>query len=109
LEKAIIIYEANVIDYFNKLIFELYEKDYFSYLEYALDYVNHIYDFIDNKISIAAHKRTPTKLTYLGEFYTFYKSNAQTTWFVFFDKRDNEFLIRGILNNHCKEVSYLNF
>lgn len=108
MEKGIVIYENDVIDFFNNLIFELYKREYFNYLENAIEYVNAIYDFIDNKKFVFPHKKSPEQLIHLGQYYIFYKSNNQTTWFIFFYAQNDEFLITGILNNHSKEAIYFN-
>jgi hypothetical protein len=43
----------------------------------------------------------------LGSNYIFYKSNARTTWFVFFEKLEENYFITGILNNHCEEAKFV--
>ena len=37
----------------------------------------------------------------------FYKSNPRTTWYIFFDKEDNQYLITFITNNHTEIAKYL--
>lgn len=92
---------------FEELIFILFHKKYFSYQSNAIDYVNKIYDFISIDIHTFPQRKTPQDLKYLGSQYIFYKSNKRTTWYVFFEKSGDDYLITGILNNHCEEANDL--
>lgn len=102
-----IIITPKVIDYLDDLVRVLYKEEYFGFIESAEGYVIKIYDAIDENIKLSTHKLTPQKLKYLGSNYIFYKSNNRTTWFVFFEKEDNKYLITSILNNHCEEAKDL--
>ena len=102
-----VIFKKEVLDYFDELIYVLFAKDYFGYPENAINYVNKIVDFTTNEIADFPHKTTPQKLKYLGSNYIFYKANNHTTWFVFFEKQNNSYLITGLLNNHCEEANDL--
>ena len=105
--KIKIVFTPNVIDYLDVLVRILYKKEYFGYIETAEEYVLKIYDSVPENIKWNVHKPTPQRLQYLGSNYIFYKSNAKTTWFIFFEKRDTVFLITGIINNHCQEAKEL--
>ncbi|GGA78000.1 hypothetical protein GCM10008015_18360 [Flavobacterium palustre] len=102
-----IIFKNNVLEYFDELVFLLFKEEYFSYAENAQLYVDKIVDFIFMEIKSFPHKRTPQKIKYLGSNYVFYKANNRTTWFVFFEKQHNKYLITSILNNHCEEAKDL--
>mgnify|MGYP000857427285 CR=1 FL=1 len=99
-----VIFKTEVLKYFDELVYTLFSKDYFSYSENALNYVDRIVGFTTFEINSFPHKKTPLKLKYLGSNYIFYKANNRTTWFIFFEKQDNNYLITGILNNHCEEA-----
>jgi len=99
-----VIFKSQVLDYFDELVFTLFKKEYFSYSENAKEYVDKIVGFVTAEIFTFPHKKTPKSLQFLGSNYIFYKSNPRTTWYVFFEKKDRDFLITGILNNHCKEA-----
>lgn len=88
-----IVFLPEVIDYLNNLILVLAEKNYFSFEENAQLYVQNIYDFIEFEIQNFPHKTTPIKIKHLGQKYIFYKANQRTTWFIFFEQKDNRFLI----------------
>lgn len=102
--KIEIIVTPNVISFLDDLVQVLYKKEYFGFIESAEDYVSEIYDSIDENVRFSSHKKTPLKLKYLGSNYIFYKANNRTIWFIFFEKQDNNYLITGILNNHCEEA-----
>lgn len=105
--KVKVIITPKVIDYLDDLVRILYKEEYFGFVESAEDYVSKIYDALDENIKLYTHKITPQKLKYLGFSYIFYKSNKRTTWYIFFKKEDNKYLITSILNNHCEEVKDL--
>lgn len=106
-ERKDVIIQLEVIYFLDRLIELLYQFDYFSYRENATLYTYKIYDFIENDIDTFPHKSTPEKLRHLGSNYIFYKSNARTTWFVFFEKLEENYFITGILNNHCEEAQFI--
>ena len=57
----------------DELIYTLYTKEYFGYIEDAENYVTAIYNFVYNIHSIQ-HKNTPQKITHFGNFYITYKT-----------------------------------
>jgi hypothetical protein len=105
--KIEVIFTSNVISYLDDLIITLYKKEYFGFLESAEEYVSNIYDAVSEQIKKSSHKKTPASIQYLGLYYVFYKANARTTWYIFFEKRDQNYLITTIINNNSSEVSEL--
>ena len=99
-----IIFKEEILIYFDELIYILFLEEYFGYVENAQQYVDKIVNFIINDISSFPSKKSPSKLQYLGSNYIFYKSNTRSTWYIFFEKRATNFLITGIINNHCEEA-----
>ena len=99
-----VIFKNNVLNYLDELVFTLFKEEYFSYYENAQLYADKIVDFIILEIDSFPHKNTPQKFLYLGSNYIFYKANNRTTWYIFFEKRDQNYLITGIINNHCEEA-----
>lgn len=106
LEEINIQYLSDVKAQLNELVFVLYENEYFSFLENSFEYVDRIIDFIENQIAIFPSKKTPKKLIRLGSKYVFYKINNQTTWYIFFENKDNRYLVTHITNNHSEESSF---
>jgi hypothetical protein len=102
-----VIFKREILDYFDELVFTLFRKEYFSYAENAKLYVDKIVNFVSAEIFTFPHKQTPKPLQYLGSNYIFYKSNNRTAWYIFFEKRNSNYLITGIINNHCEEANEL--
>ena len=105
--KIEVIFTPAVISYLDELVVILYKKQYFGFIESAEEYVDNIYDAVPERIKKSPHKKTPKSLEYLGSSYIFYKTNARTTWYAFFEKRNQNYLVTGILNNYCEEVKQL--
>ena len=105
--KIKIIITPKVIIYLDDLVRILYKKEYFGFIESAEDFVSKIYDILDENIKLSTHKTTPQKLKYLEYNYIFYKSNKRTTWYIFFEKKNINYLVTGIINNHCVEAKNL--
>ena len=105
--KIKVIFTPPVIDFLDDLVRILYKKEYFGFVETAEEYVLKLYDAVPENIKSSTHRLTPKSLKHLGSNYTFYKSNNRTTWYVFFEKKNQSYLITGIINNHCEEAKEL--
>ena len=102
-----LIYQNNVLDFFDNLTFKLFDLEYFGFVESSETYVNKIIDFIYENHEIFPSRITPTEIKSLGSNYIFYKIIPRTTWFFFFEKKAAIFLVTNIINNHCKEAKFL--
>lgn len=102
-----IVFSQNVLNYFDDLISILFYEDYFSFEENAQLYVDNIVEFIYDSIENFPYKISPEELKYLGSNYIFYKANSRTLWYVFFENKNEKYIITGILNSHSEEVKYL--
>ncbi len=107
MEKIKVQYLSDVKERLRELVFVLYEKEYFSFLESSFDYVDRLVDFIEQDIATFPSKRTPDKLIKFGSNYVYYKANKHTTWYIFFEKKDNRYLVTYITNNHTEEINFL--
>jgi len=105
--KIEVVFTSSVIQYLNDLVLVLYRKQYFGFIESAEEYVSNIYKEVPERIKKTPHKKAPKPLQYLGLNYIFYKSNARTTWYIFFEKSNQNYLITGILNNYSEEAKEL--
>lgn len=105
--KIEVIFTPFVISYLDDLVVILYKKQYFGFIESAEEYVDNIYDAVPERIKKSPHKKTPKSLHHLGSDYIFYKANTRTTWYVFFEKSNQSYLITGILNNYSEEAKEL--
>lgn len=97
-----VIFKKDVSKYFEDLVYTLFLQDYFSYEKSAKAYVDNMIHFILNDISKVSHKVSPDGIKDLGKFYVTYNPNRRTTWYIFFERKQNNYLITHILNNHSK-------
>ena len=92
--------------YIKELSFILYQKDYFSYLDYAERYVEELFVDIKTNLPTRLHKPAPEHFDKYGKnmYYATFRKNKQTTWYAFFTKYiengDTIYLVRYIANNH---------
>lgn len=105
--KIEVIFTPSVIQYLDDLAIALYKKEYFGFIESAEEYVSNIYDAVPERIKKSPQKKSPESLQNLGSHYVFYKANSRTTWYIFFEKRNQNYLITGIINNYCSEAKEL--
>jgi hypothetical protein len=49
----------------------------------------------------------PKKFQRFGKKYLKYAAKKRTTWYMFFNKKDNRFLVNYILNDHSKDFPEL--
>lgn len=98
----IVIFSEEVSDKLEEIAEILYKNHYFGFIEDTDFYVekihNYVYDNVDKPIS----KLSPKSFQKFGELYIKYKANENTTWYIFFDRKDNRFLVNHILNNHTE-------
>ncbi len=94
--------------FLDELVTTLVQNEYFGFLDTSLEYVNQIYDFIENDLTNVIHYPTPKELLKYGKYYAKLKVNNRTTWYVFFDKMDNRYFIEFITNNHTPQGAFLN-
>lgn len=102
-----VIFSNGVLQNLEDLAFILFYKDYFSFQINAFLYTDSIIDFVEKSIHTFPPKKTPKHLSHLGLYYIFFQSNAQNTWFVFFEQHKSNYLVTGILNNHCSEAQFI--
>lgn len=83
----------------------LQESGYKDSYSYTVAYVDEIINFI-YEIPNAIHHNIPSNLYYHFERYgmnlqyTFFKrKGSKTTWYIFFEKRDHNILVKHISNN----------
>jgi hypothetical protein len=95
-------YLPEVEIYLFDLIELLYRNKYFSFPDQAIDYVQRIRSYIENTIETAYKRKAPEHFTKYGDdmSYFTYKANNRTTWYVFFQQKQDAYLIRYITNNH---------
>ena len=102
-----VIYTPEVISYLDDLVKILYKKEYFGFIESAEDYVFQIYDSVPENLKANNYKSSPKELKHFGSKYIFYKANSRTIWYIFFENKNEKYIITGILNSHSKDAKYL--
>lgn len=102
-----VIYSSLFIIQLDDLAQILYKKKYFSFIDDVDEYIDKIYDFVENNVEHPISKLTPRQFQKFGKKYIKYKANANTTWYIFFDQKDNQFIINHILNNHSHDFPEL--
>ena len=107
MEKINIQYIPEVEYYIENLIDILFIEEYFGFEIYAQNYGAKIIDFIEDNIISFPAKKTPIQLKNFGTTYIFYKANHRTTWYIFFEKSENNYLITNIINSHSAEAKWL--
>ncbi len=85
----------------------LYSQNYFGFKKDAQLYVKQIVLFINSCDFETNIKESPKKYYKYGKKYFRYKANNHTTWYIFFDQKDNQFLVNHILNNHSHDFTEL--
>ena len=95
-------YSPEAIIYLKELTTLLYEKGYFSFAETAKEYVDKLTYYIENDISTTSKRIAPRHFSKFGKnmHYFTYRPNKRTTWYIFFNSRDDRYIIRYITNNH---------
>lgn len=88
--------------YLEKLMYLLFEQDYFGFPDAAKKYVDKLITYSEQNIGKIKGKPAPEYFKRFGKNleYLTYKANQSTTWYLFYSKKDNVFLVRHITNNH---------
>ena len=95
-----------VYNYLDELVTVLYEKGYFGFEEFAINYVDELLDDILANLPVKLHKPAPKYFDKYGKdlYYTSFKKNKHTTWYAFFTKYNKNgtiiYLVRYIANNY---------
>lgn len=102
-----IIYSPLFISELDDLAKVLYRQKYFSFVEDFDVYIDKIYDFIEGNIEYPISRNSTKKFLHYGKKFLRYKANNQTSWYIFFDQKGNQFIINHILNNHSHDFPEL--
>jgi hypothetical protein len=100
-------YSKGFEKYLERLIFQLYRKNYFGFIETCFNYVDKIYIFIEATNFQLIKKQTPEELKSKGTHYIKYEANKTTTWYILFDEFKENYYINYIFNNHQEEAKFL--
>jgi len=98
----------DVLDYLDRLVPILYEKEYFGYEEQAQKYVDDLADDIFDNLPKKRHRPAPKYYDKYGKdmYYATFTKNKRTDWYAFFSKYEDNgetiYLVRYIGNNHTE-------
>jgi hypothetical protein len=95
-----VVITESVYKYLDELVEILYEEEYKGFVESAIDYVNTIFDFL---FSIPSYTIKNTYNNIYGNYYCKHKHNQKTTWYAIFDKEEDDYIIKKLINNHSAE------
>lgn len=98
-----VLFLPEVDDALFDLIEILYSRQYFSFAESAITYVEELIAEIETTICSKPHRKAPLHFLKYDEhlFYITCQRNQNTTWYVFFSIEEGDiYLIRNITNNH---------
>ncbi|KAA6346621.1 hypothetical protein EZS27_005866 [termite gut metagenome] len=97
-----VIYSEEVIEFLSDLMEILYIKNYFGFMDSAINYVKDLVHEIDTTIASKQKKTAPDYFSKYGRglFYVCYKKSRNTQWYVFFHYENDVYYIRYIGNNH---------
>ena len=101
-----VLFLPEVRAYFDFLVGVLFEEEYFEFEENARIYVKELFDDIEEKLPSRWKKPAPKHFEKYGKemYYTGFRKNRNTTWYVFFTKYEDDgeivYIVRHIENNH---------
>jgi hypothetical protein len=97
-----IIFSKKVESCLDELMLLLFEEEYFGFPNSAKSYVDRLISFIEQHIGIVTEKNAPDYFQRFGQNmkYITYRANKRTSWYIFYQKRNNIYIIRHITNNH---------
>ena len=105
-ENMRVLFQPEVQAYFKELIHILYEKEYFGYEETAMQYVDDLFDDIEETLPFRLKKPAPAYFDRYAKdmYYSVFKKNNRTQWYVFFNigehKEETVYLVQYVSNNH---------
>lgn len=101
-----VLFLPEVVDKFLELAEILYDKGYLGFKDVAINYSEQLFRDIHANLPIKVKKGAPAYFERYGTdlFYSSFKHNKRTTWYVFYSIHDVEgetiYLVRYLTNNH---------
>ena len=88
----------------------LFEEGYFGFPDSAKTYVDRLIAFVEQYVGILPGKDSPDFFKPFGKNmkYITYRANKRTSWYIFYQERNNIYLIQYITNNHVA-AQHFNF
>jgi hypothetical protein len=97
-----VVFSKDVERYLDELLLLLFEKDYFGFPDMAKSYIDRLLSYVEQHIGIFPNKDAPDVFMRYGQNlkYITYHANKRTTWYIFYQERNNIYLVKYITNNH---------
>ncbi len=101
-----VLFLPEVVDQFLELAEVLYDKGYLGFKDVAKAYAEQLFRDIQTNLFAKVKRDAPPYYQRFGTdiFYSAFKHNRQTTWYVFYSIHEVEgetvYLIRHLTNNH---------
>ena len=101
-KRKIVRFSEESVEYINRLITILFEKNYFGFREDAKKYATGLKEYIEQYIPVLPKHKAPDYFSKYGENmqYVSYPINKRTTWYFFFYQETEVYIICYITNNH---------
>jgi len=106
-----IVFSKKVELYLDELMLLLFEEGYFGFPDSAKSYVDRLIAFIEQHVGIQSSRNAPNFFKRFGKNlkYITFHANKRTSWYIFYQERNNIFLIKHITNNHIAAQYFTNF
>ena len=101
-----VLFLPEVVNQFLELAQVLYDEGYLSFKDAAIAHPEQLFRDIQTNLPLKVRKGAPAYFEGYGTdlFYSAFKHNKQTVWYVFFSVHDIDgettFLVRYLTNNH---------
>jgi hypothetical protein len=98
-----VVFSPQVRAYFQELEDILFGKEYFGFEDSAIQYVRELFYEIRDTLPNRQKKKASVYFNRYGKglYYSVFKKNNNTRWYVFFNHEDDIYYIRYIGNNHA--------
>jgi hypothetical protein len=97
-----VVFSSGTGEYLYEMVEILYQLGYFGHKENAVRYVIGLAHEIRDTLPNRQKKQAPPYFNRYGKgmYYSVFKKNNNTSWYVFFNYEDDIYYIRYIGNNH---------
>jgi len=99
---------TDVALYLSDLAFVLFQKEYFSYIESAMRYVDYVQDTIEKDIHTLKHHSTTDENKRYGTHYVVVRMSRNFAYHVYFVMKGDEYYVTKISSNKLPDAEFLN-
>lgn len=97
-----VIFLREAAEYLEEVSLVLYDLQYFGFKDTCKEYIDRISNYAYRYVGILPGKPAPAHFNRYGKNmrYITYHSNKQTSWYIFYQHHNNQYIVRHITNNH---------